>query len=362
MADAAELIMFEDNGQRGDDNQIIVYKHPCEDFCTGTQLIVHESQEAIFFMDGRAMDTFPPGRHTLETQNLPLLGSIFHLGKEKTPFHCSVYFINKLGHIEMPWGTSESNLVEYKDPEYDFPIRLGANGEMHFCIENSRKLLMKLVGTYSRLSKSELSRIIRMTLMMYFKSYMADLMTENKICIFNIDKYLKTISAKLHDSLKSVFYDFGIDLERFIVVGFNKPEDDANYQYFKQVFIRHGFESAEEKLKLKLKQEVQMMGNGTQKSMGVASSAAPSDESVCSGCGNEIPATAKFCPHCGKPREKKAEKPLVLCLNCGSRVHLADFCENCGTPFFMECPHCHSRIQAESAFCSKPGVNLTGMG
>ena len=47
------------------DNNTFVWKHPCEDFNTGTQLIVHESQEAVFFMNGRALDTFGPRRHTL---------------------------------------------------------------------------------------------------------------------------------------------------------------------------------------------------------------------------------------------------------------------------------------------------------
>ena len=357
MADA-ELIMFEDNGPT-DDNQIIVYKHPCEDFCTGTQLIVHESQEAIFFMDGRAMDTFLPGRHTLETQNLPLLGNIFHLGKGKTPFHCSVYFFNKIGHIAMDWGTFGANMVEYKDPVYDFPLCLGAHGEVHFCIEDSRRLLMKLVGTHSKLTKAELSKIILDLLMMHFKSSLASLMIEKKICIFDADKYLEEISSILHGVLKSVLLDFGIDLERFVVAGIQKPEEDANYQYFKGLFIRHGFESAEEQLKQKLRQQVRMMENGGQDTVNVASSVASRGEAVCSGCGAKLSATARFCPQCGKPHDTTAEKPLVLCLNCGSRVHLSLFCENCGTPFFIECPHCHEKIQAESAFCSKPGVQLT---
>jgi membrane protease subunit (stomatin/prohibitin family) len=55
------------------DNTTFIWKSPIEDFNTMTQLIVHESQEAVFYMNGQALDTFPPGRHTLETQNIPLL-------------------------------------------------------------------------------------------------------------------------------------------------------------------------------------------------------------------------------------------------------------------------------------------------
>ena len=78
------------------DNNVFIWKHPRKDFNTTTQLIVHESQEALFFMNGEALDLFGPGRHTLDTQNIPRLSSVFGLVTGlKQPFHCEVYFINK---------------------------------------------------------------------------------------------------------------------------------------------------------------------------------------------------------------------------------------------------------------------------
>ena len=58
------------------DNSTFIWKHPCEDFNTMTQLIVHESQEAIFFMNGKALDSFKAGKYTLETENLPILSKL----------------------------------------------------------------------------------------------------------------------------------------------------------------------------------------------------------------------------------------------------------------------------------------------
>ena len=78
------------------DNQTFLWKHPIEDFNTGTQLIVHESQEAIFFMNGQALDSLPPGRHTLTSQNVPLVNKFFNRATDdRTPFHCEVYFVNR---------------------------------------------------------------------------------------------------------------------------------------------------------------------------------------------------------------------------------------------------------------------------
>ena len=87
-------------------NDVLVWKHPCEDFNTASQLIVHESQEAIFFMNGQALDLFGPGRYTLETQNIPLISKALNrVTGDKSPFHCEVYFINKTEKMSMKWGS-----------------------------------------------------------------------------------------------------------------------------------------------------------------------------------------------------------------------------------------------------------------
>ena len=84
----AEVIKYEG------DNSTFIWKHPSEDFNSLTQLIVHESQEAIFFMNGQALDLFGAGRYTLETQNIPKIGKFLNRATgDSTPFHCEVYFI-----------------------------------------------------------------------------------------------------------------------------------------------------------------------------------------------------------------------------------------------------------------------------
>jgi membrane protease subunit (stomatin/prohibitin family) len=136
----ADIIKYEG------DNTTFIWKHPIEDFNTGSQLIVHESQEAVFFMNGQALDLFGAGRYTLETQNLPLVGKFFNKATgDATPFHCEVYFINKTEQMAIKWGTDSK--VEYVEPTYNFPLQIGASGEMSLRVEDSRKLLVKVVGT-----------------------------------------------------------------------------------------------------------------------------------------------------------------------------------------------------------------------
>ena len=99
MADIIQVIKYEG----GSDD--FIWKHPREDFNLGSQLIVHESQEAIFFKDGQALDIFGPGRYTLHTQNIPLIGSVVKLVTNgDSPFHCEVYFVNKTEQIGIQWN------------------------------------------------------------------------------------------------------------------------------------------------------------------------------------------------------------------------------------------------------------------
>ena len=133
------------------DNSTFIWKHPIEDFNYGSQLIVHESQEAIFFKDGQALDLFGPGRYTLETQQLPLLEKAYNLPTDtEGTFHSEVYFINKTVQMAIKWGTPEK--VRFIDPLTGTPLQLGASGEMNMQVSNSRKLLVKLVGTMNGIS------------------------------------------------------------------------------------------------------------------------------------------------------------------------------------------------------------------
>lgn len=90
MAKIADVIKYEG------DNSTFIWKHPCEDFNTASQLIVHESQEAVLFLNGQALDLFGPGQHTLETENIPILRHLINIPTGGvSAFHCEVYFINK---------------------------------------------------------------------------------------------------------------------------------------------------------------------------------------------------------------------------------------------------------------------------
>jgi len=242
MAQIAEIIKYEG------DNSTFIWKHPCEDFNSLTQLIVHESQEAIFFMNGQALDLFGAGRYTLETQNIPKIGKLLNRATgDQTPFHCEVYFINKTEQMAIKWGTDSK--VQYVDPTYGFPISIGASGEMSLRAEDSRKLLLKLVGTENFFGQQKLVSFFRAFLMTRVKTYMAQYMKNNAVSIFEIDEHLTTFSESLHTQLMPDFADYGVSLERFFVTNIVKPDGDRQYEKFKELHFRQYADIAEAKLR-----------------------------------------------------------------------------------------------------------------
>lgn len=238
----AEIIKYEG------DNSTFIWKHPCEDFNSMTQLIVHESQEAIFFRNGQALDLFGAGRYTLETQNIPKLGKLLNRTTgDKTPFHCEVYFINKAEQMAIKWGTDSK--VQYMEPRYGFPISIGASGEMSLRAEDSRRLLLKLVGTENALSREKLVGFFRAFLMTRVKTYIAQVMRTNAINIFEIDENLTAFSEHIHRLLIPDFAEYGVALERFFVTTIVKPDGDRQYEKFKELHFRQYADIAEAKLR-----------------------------------------------------------------------------------------------------------------
>ena len=389
MAQIADIIKYEG------DNSTFIWKHPCEDFNSLTQLIVHESQEAIFFMNGQALDLFGAGRYTLETQNIPLLGKVLiRATGDKSPFHCEVYFINKTEQMSIKWGTDSK--VQYVEPTYGFPISIGASGEMSLRAENARKLLLKLVGTEKYLGQQKLVSFFRAFLMTRIKTYIAQAMKNNAINIFEIDENLTVFSDSLKKMLVGDFAEYGVALEQFFVTNIAKPDGDKQYEKFKELHFRQYADIAEAKLrqqtdliyaeteakKVVIDSQAQAtkraqegytyaqergfdvaekvaqneaVGQMTNLGVGLGTMAGVGGVvgGVVGGAVNDAlsntatptqsnPATGSFCENCGA----KLAVGSAFCEECGAPIAASDTCKNCGYKFERAgkfCPKCGTK-------------------
>ena len=230
------------------DNQTFVWKHPAEDFNTGSQLIVHESQEAIFFLNGRALDSFGPGRHELATESLPLISSVAKLptGGE-SPFHSEVYFVNLVEQMGIPWGTSSK--VQFMEPEFGFPLSVGASGEMALAVREPRKLLLKIVGTEAALSQAKLLLYFKSFLQTRIKVHLAKVIAERKLSIFSMDAELEELSDALKDKLAPDFAEYGLELTQMLVTTIVRPEGDPIYEKFRNLYFQQYSDVREAKIR-----------------------------------------------------------------------------------------------------------------
>ncbi len=379
------------------DNSTFVWKHPKEDFNTTSQLIVHESQEAIFFLNGQPLDLFGSGRYTLDTQNIPLLRHIINLPTGGvSAFHCEVYFVNKVEQMAIPWGTDSK--VQYVEPTYGFPISIGAGGEMSLRVEDSRKLLVKLVGTESFLGREKLVSFFRAFLMSRVKTYIAQTFKTNKINIFEVDEQLNSFSDELKEKLIPDFAEYGIALERFFVTRIVKPDGEAQYEKFKDLHFRKYADIAEAKIRQQvgvidqqtetqkmviesqgIAQKRQIEGYTYQQERGfdVAEQLAQNEGAgsfssagiglgVMAGVGGAVGSSVggmfndAFTGINNSSVEKGAD---LFCEECGARlIPGMAFCDECGHPVPQanKCRKCGYVFERPGKFCPKCGAKREG--
>ena len=216
------------------DNNTFVWKHPIEDFNLGSQLIVHESQEALFFRDGQALDLFGAGRHTLATQNLPLLENLYKLPTNAdTIFHSEVYFINQTVQMGIKWGTPSK--VPLFDPATGIHVELGASGEFSMRVCDSRKLVLKLVGTENTFTQADVNdggyyvrpvvAKFKAMIITKVKSNLAKIIKENALNILELDEHIDMISEKLRDAMNPMLEEYGLTMPEFFVTTIMYPND-----------------------------------------------------------------------------------------------------------------------------------------
>ena len=213
------------------DADTLVWKHPIEDFNLGSQLIVHESQEAIFFRDGQALDLFSAGRYTLETQQMPILEKLYSLPTDtEGTFHSEVYFFNLIHQMAIKWGTPEK--INMLEPQTGAPISIGARGVLNFKIANARKLLLKLVGTSGKLTRQDLMEDGEGHIKNYFRGLiqltvstnLANIITAEKLDILMLDQQKMRLSAAMLTALQSSFEEYGLVVTEFLVLGIMLPQ------------------------------------------------------------------------------------------------------------------------------------------
>lgn len=185
----------------------------------GSQLIVEESQQAVFFRDGKALDTFGPGRHTLATQNIPLLASLFGIPFGGTsPFQSAVVFVSTKTFLDLKWGTKEP--VVFRDKELAM-VRLRAFGKFAVRIANAQLFVNSVVGSRGVYTTDGVEDYFRDVIV----ARLTDVLGENLTSIFDLPKLYDELAMGLKARVSDDFTKFGIELADLFVGAITPPEE-----------------------------------------------------------------------------------------------------------------------------------------
>jgi len=185
----------------------------------GTQLIVQDSQSAIFYRDGKALDVFGPGRHTLTTENIPFLSKLISLPFGGTsPFQAQVYFISMKKFIDLKWGTKSP--INFKDSELTY-VQLRASGKFSIRIKDPRQFMIEIVSTQGLYTTNEIEDYLRDAIVSRLNSVLG----KNLSTVFELGQFYQQIETGVKAEVTDFFNAMGIELSDLIIVGIVPPEE-----------------------------------------------------------------------------------------------------------------------------------------
>ena len=218
MPELMEIIEFLDNA-----GETMVHRLPEEgsgEFKFGSQLIVRESQKAVFFRDGKALDVFSAGRHVLKAQNIPVLTKLvtgLGYGKE-SPFKAEVYFLNMKLFRNLKWGTKEPIL--FRDTELKM-IRLRGYGAFSIQIAEPSLFLNKVVGTEAIFKDADITDYLRSIIVQKLHTTLGSVHKT----VFDLPQNFDNLSILVKSSINLVFEGLGLELHDFLINSISVPTD-----------------------------------------------------------------------------------------------------------------------------------------
>lgn len=338
----------------------------------GAQLTVRESQVGVFFYQGKAIHPFGPGRHTLQTGNIPILNKILSIPWGfASPLRAEVYFVNTKVFTNLKWGTRDP--VAFKDAELGL-IRLRAHGIFNVQVLQPLLFINSLVGTLGQFSTDGIEEYLSRVIVSRLNDYMGERLRSVLDLPGQYEPWAEGLRTKVQEDLGN----FGLGLTHLYINSITPPSDVQKAIDDRSKLAL--FQDLNRLLQLKAANALEKMaetGGGASEGLGLGvglmipglmhhlakfhdGTTIESTEPLrCPDCDRPVPPDARFCPQCGHQMML-----FSRCVGCGKNLPPgARFCSRCGSPVDQgpvqkKCSHCGRENLPQSVFCNHCGERL----
>ncbi len=336
--------------------QEIIHREPQGgpgDFRLGSQVIVRESQTAVFFRDGKALDVLGPGRHTLTTANIPILASIIGLATSgRTPFPAEVVFVNLKEFLNQKWGTPEP--IAFRDPDLGM-VRLRSFGTFSFQVKDPSLFVNGIVGQQGIYTTDALDNFLRSMII----AKMTDLLGEEKKSVLDLPSLYSEIGAGTKAQLTDDFARIGLVLKALYVNAITPTEETA-----KAIDERASMGAIGDMDKYLKFKAARAMGDAASNPSGGGAGAMQMGVGLGAGAGLGAGLAGMMSQAMQGAQQNAPTRgaATVICPNCNTSNPVgAKFCNSCGTKLgagTVKCPTCGTENPAGAKFCSNDGTKL----
>ncbi|MGI8544916.1 MAG: SPFH domain-containing protein [Aridibacter sp.] len=358
--------------------ETILYRFPVagQEIKNEAQLIVRESQAAVFVFEGQVADVFGPGKYTIDGGNTPILSK---LGAWKygfnSPFKSEVYFVNTKQFTDMKWGTS--NPIMLRDDDFGI-VRLRAFGAYSMRVADPATFIKEVAGTNAHFDTEDIDVQLKRAIVTEF----SDAIGEMKIPALDLAAQYKEIGDQIRGKINEDFKDYGLEVTKFYVENVSLPKeveeamdrrasmgalgDAKTYAQFQAADAMRDAAQNEgggaglgAGLGAGFAVGNQMVnafgeGQGVNQQQGGSGSSGQTNSVACPNCGKQNNPEAKFCADCGE----KMQTETVPCVKCGAKLREgAKFCSECGaTQEKQKCAECGAELAPGAKFCPECGT------